>query len=276
MDVLTQTPPPADHRIHYAAGDMQFADLRLPDLSPGVKAPLLVFIHGGWWKAAYGLDYAGFLCQAVRRAGIATWSMEYRRVGNPGGGWPGTFQDVAAAYDFLPQLAAHYPIDLSRTVVAGHSAGGQLAFWLAGRPHLPPSGPLSGLQHLPVRIRGLVSMAGAVDLRLTIDLAGYFTFAHDKDEVYALMGGSPAEYPERYRSGNPGEMLPLNVPQWLLQGTEDDQIPAALPQRWAERGRHMGEHVNVDMIPGADHFDLVDPTSKAWPRVMAAIQAAFG
>ena len=124
-------------------------------------------------------------------------------------------------------------------------------------------------------MRAVLALAGAVDLRLTIDLAGWFTFAHDKHEVEALMGGSPAEHPDRYKAGNPGDLLPLNVPQFLLQGTEDDQIPPQLPARWAERGRQMGEPVLLDMIPGADHFDLVDPQSKAWPRVMAAITKAL-
>ena len=277
-DILDRVPPPPDHRIHYGALPLQFGDLRLPQPAPGRRAPLVVFIHGGWWKAEYGLAYGGHLCAALKAAGIATWSIEYRRVGDSGGGWPGTFEDVAAAYDFLPTLAVTYPLDLSRVVVAGHSAGGQLAFWLAGRPHLPPTGSLAGLRtNVPktAPIRGVVALAGAVDLRLTIDLAGWFTFAHDKQEVESFMGGSPAAVPDRYRAGNPGDLLPLNVPQYLLQGTEDDQIPPQLPARWAERGRQQGEHITVDLIPGADHFDVVDPQSKAWPHVMTAIKQAL-
>jgi pimeloyl-ACP methyl ester carboxylesterase len=123
-------------------------------------------------------------------------------------------------------------------------------------------------------MRGVVALAGAVDLRLTIDLAGWFAFAHDKQEVIDLMGGTPQQVPDRYRAGNPGDLLPLNMPQFLVQGTEDQQIPGQLPARWAERGRRMGETVNVTMIPGADHFDLVDPQSRAWPAVRAAILKA--
>ena len=277
-EILARVPPPADHRIHYGPLPLQFGDLRLPQLAPARHAPLVVFLHGGWWKAEYGLEYGGHLCAALKAAGIATWSVEYRRVGNPGGGWPGTFEDVAAGYDFLPALAARFPLDLTRVVVAGHSAGGHLAFWLAGRPHLPATGALAGLHPTAQKttpIRAAVALAGAVDLRLTIDLAGWFTFAHDKQEVVALMGGTPAAVPDRYRSGNPGDLLPLNIPQYMLQGTEDDQIPPQLPVRWAERGRQMGEHVTVEMIPGADHFDVVDPQSKAWPHVMAAINKAL-
>ena len=275
-EILTRVPPLADRRLKYAAGDLQFGDLRVPHTARGQLAPVVMFVHGGWWKAEYGLAYGGHLCAALKDAGIATWSIEYRRVGDAGGGWPGTFEDVAAGYDYLPTLAKSYPVDLKRVVVAGHSAGGHLAFWLAGRGHLPENGPLAGLRKLPMPMRGVVALAGAVDLRLTRDLAGYFTFAHDKHEVDALMEGSPRDHPDRYRAGNPGDLLPLNVPQWLLQGTDDDQIPAQLPARWAERGRQMGEHVAVEMIAGADHFDVVDPQSKAWPRVQAAIVKALG
>ena len=269
-DILSRTPPAADHRLKYGGLDLQFGDLRVPKLPAGQRAPVVVFLHGGWWKAAYGLDYGGFLCDALKHDGVATWSIEYRRVGDAGGGWPGTFEDVAAGYDFLDVLAKSYPLDLSRMIVAGHSAGGHLAFWLAGRPHIPEQGLLNELRRRRP-MRGLVALAGAVDLRLTIDLSGWFTFAHDKHEVITFMGGTPAEEPDRYKAGNPGDLLPLNVPQWLVQGVEDDQIPSQLPVRWAERGRQIGERVEVEMISGADHFDIVDPQSGAWAKVRAVL-----
>jgi acetyl esterase/lipase len=272
-DILSRTPPPADHRIKYGANDLQFGDLRLPAMAAGQRAPVLMFVHGGWWKSFYGLDYGGHLCAAMKPDGFASWSIEYRRVGDAGGGFPGTFEDVASGYDYLETLAKTYPLDLNRVVVAGHSAGGHLAFWLAGRHHLPESGSLSQLR-VARQMRGVVALAGAVDLRLTIDLAGWFSFAHDKQEVIDLMGATPQQAPDRYRAGNPGELLPLNVPQWLIQGTEDQQIPAQLPTRWAENAKRIGDTVTTDIISGADHFDIVDPQSKAWPRVRAAIVKA--
>jgi acetyl esterase/lipase len=275
QDVLTRTPPRADYRVKYGPGDLQFGDLFLPSLRDGRRAPVVVFIHGGWWKNQYGLEYGGHLCQALKHSGIAAWSIEYRRVGDSGGGWPGTFEDTAAGFDFLGNLAKTYPLDLNHVAVAGHSAGGHLAFWLAGRPNIPESSPLHRPQPA-LAMHGVVALAGAVDLRLTIDLSGYFTFAHDKREVETFLGGSPSEAPDRYRAGNPGDLLPITTPQWLVQGTEDDQIPPRLPDRWAERGRRMGERVTLDMIPGADHFDVVDPESRAWPRVQEALRAALG
>lgn len=269
--LLERTPPPADFRIPYGSLALQFGDLRLPSLARGRRAPVVMFLHGGWWKAKYGLEYGGHFCGALKARGIATWSTEYRRLGDPGGGWPGTFLDVASAYDYLSELAARFPLDLTRVVVAGHSAGGHLAFWLAGRPHLPADS-LLGKAGSSAPMRAVVSLAGAVDLRLTIDLAGTSIFAHDREEVLNLMGGTPADHPDRYRAGNPGDLLPLNTPQLLIQGSEDDQIPLALPQRWAERGRQRGENVWVDIIEGADHFDVVDPQSPAWPRVLADLE----
>jgi acetyl esterase/lipase len=269
MDVLSAVPPAADYRIHYGSGEFQFGDLRLPS---GVKGgvPLVVFVHGGWWKSAYDLTYAGHLCAALKAAGVATWSIEYRRVGSTGGGWPTTFQDVAAGFDYVTTLAKNYPVDLNRVIAMGHSAGGHLAFWLAGRHHVPEASPI--YEPRPkVGLHGVIALAGAVDLRLTCDLSGYFAFAHDKHEVYSLMGGAPTEFQDRYRAGNPGDLLPLGVKQVLIQGSEDDQIPPGLPDRWAEMARKQGDAVTVTMIPSADHFDIVDPQSKAWGTVQAAV-----
>jgi acetyl esterase/lipase len=269
MDVLSAIPPPADHRIHYGPDEFQFGDLRLPDTAKG-SVPLVIFLHGGWWKSAYDLEYGGHLCAALKSAGVATWSIEYRRVGSTGGGWPTTFQDVARGCDHVATLVKSYALDLNHVIVMGHSAGGHLAFWLAGRHHVPDASPIH-TSTPKVTLRGVIALAGAVDLRLTCDLAGSSTFAHDKHEVYSLMGGSPAEFPERYRAGNPGDLLPLGVRQILFQGSEDDQIPPELPGRWAERARQQGDGVDVAMIASADHFDVVDPGSKAWPTVQAAV-----
>lgn len=275
-DVLKRELPQADQRIKYGEGEFQFGDLRMPGLSGDQRAPVVVFLHGGWWKSLYGLEYGGHLCEALRYAGVATWSVEYRRVGDAGGGWPGTFLDVAAGFDFLSELGKLHAIDLARVVVVGHSAGGHLAFWLAGRPHIPAESVLAARSDIRVPIRTVIALAGAVDLRLTMDLAGWFLFAHDKQEVLNLMGGAPKDFADRYRAGNPGELLPLKVPQILLQGTEDDQIPAGLPARWADRGRQMGESVEIEMIAGADHLDLVDPRSTAWGRVQQRILGSLG
>jgi acetyl esterase/lipase len=275
MDILSREPPKADHRISYGKDSLQFGDLWIPVSLParthaGGLAPVIVMIHGGWWQNTYDLAYCGFLCNALKTMGIAVWSIEYRRVGDPGGGWPGTMQDTAAGFDFLTTLAKSYPIDLHRVAAAGHSAGGQLAFWLAGRHHIPSQSPLHEPQP-KIAVRGVVALAGAVDLRLTIDLSGYFEFPNGKPAVLSLMGGTPQQFPERYRAANPGDLLPLSVRQVLVQGTDDEQIPPTLPARYAQNARRQGDVVDVKMVPGAGHFDVVDPESAAWPMVRAAL-----
>jgi acetyl esterase/lipase len=271
MDILSQPVLPADHRIHYAAGSCQFGDLWLPPGPPAARVPLVVFFHGGWWKSRYDLGYAGYLCSAFTKEGIAVWSVEYRRVGDTGGGWPTTFQDAAAGVDYAAVLARSYPLDLSRVITMGHSAGGHLAFWVAGRHHIAPNSEIY-VPRPQVSLRGAVALAGAVDLRLTVDLAGYFTYTHDREEVRHLMGGLPPEFADRYKAGNPGDLLPLNVPQVLLQGSADDQIPPDLPNLWAAMARRSGDKVTVEMIPSADHFDLVNPQSHAWGTVRDAVR----
>ncbi len=268
--LLSRIPLKADHRVPYGADASQFGDLWLPAGGPEAKAPVVVFLHGGWWRAEFGLDYGSHICAALKREGIACWSLEYRRVGQPGGGWPGTFEDVAFGYGFLRILAGMYPLDLGRVVVAGHSAGGHLAFWLAGRKHLPESGPLRPPEKM-LQMCGVVGLAGVVDLRMTTDLAEG-VFATARHQVVDFMRATPAQAPERYRAGNPGELLPLNVPQVLLQGSVDGQIPPQLPERWTARGHRMGETVAFERIADADHFDVVDPESKAWPQVRDAIR----
>lgn len=271
MDVLSRPAPTADYRIPYGAGQYQFGDLWVPQVVGKALIPLVVFFHGGWWKSEYDLGYAGHLCADLKKHGIASWSVEYRRVGSTGGGWPTTFQDAASGFDYAATLAKTYPLDLARVVTMGHSAGGHLAFWVAGRHHIEPQSAI--YEPRPqVPLKGAIAIAGAVDLRLTIDLSGYFTFAHDKREVYDLMGGRPADLADRYKAANPGDLLPFHVPQVLIQGTEDSQIPAELPSRWADLARKSGDTVDVNIIPRADHFDVVDPEGRAWSAIREIVK----
>jgi acetyl esterase/lipase len=272
MSVLDRTPPKCELRLPYGNLPQQFGDLWLPKPTDAKhRHPLLVFLHGGWWRAQYDLDYAGFLCDAMRQQGIAVWSLEYRRVGD-GGGWPSTMQDVALGFDHISKLAEAYPLDTQRVVAAGHSAGGHLAFWLAGRHHIPHTSPLAEPQpKLP--LKGIVALAGAVDLRLTIDLGGFFSFSNGGPATRELLGGSFDQVPDRYAAADPGRLLPLNVPQILVQGSEDDQIPSELPLRWQQNAQRQGDQVEVKIVQRADHFDIVDPQSHAWPTTRDALLA---
>lgn len=272
MDLLSRPVLKADRRIKYGPRPCQFGDLWLPKARTQPTVPVVVFFHGGWWKSEYDLGYGGYLCRDLAREGIACWSVEYRRVGASGGGWPATFQDAASGFDFLENLAVEHALDLSRVLVMGHSAGAHLAFWIAGRPHIRSESEIFSVQKFSPKTA--IALAGAVDLRLTIELAAG-KFAHDRDEVYRLMGGDPSHWPDRFRDGNPGDLLPFIARQILIQGTADDQIPPELPSRWAQMSRHRGSTASVTMISGADHFDVVDPESAAWATVIHEVRGSL-
>ncbi|WP_163990122.1 alpha/beta hydrolase family protein [Pyxidicoccus caerfyrddinensis] len=263
MWVLDTPPPAADARIPYALLEHQFGDLRLPT-GPGPH-PVVVVIHGGFWRAKYDLEHIGHLCAELTRQGFATWSLEFRRVGHEGGGWPGTLEDVALGTDFLRTLACSHPLDLSRVVAMGHSAGGHLAMWLGARQRLPAGGPLHRVDPLP--LRGVVSLAGAMDLERVFELR------LSEGIVEEFLGGSPARVPERYRLASPAALQPLGLPQVLVHGTEDDTVPVSMSEAFHARGRELGDPVRLVVLPGAGHFEVIDPRSREWPQVVEAVRS---
>jgi acetyl esterase/lipase len=269
-DILTLPPPPADVRLRYGTEPSQFLDLRLPpgdDAGGRVRSeagwPVAVVVHGGFWRAAYSLDHIGHLCASLTTTGLATVSLEYRRLGERGGGWPGTMLDVAAGLDSLREIAPNYGLDLRRLVTIGHSAGGHLALWLAARPRVPEGSPLHARD--PLRVHGAVALAGVVNLRRGASLG------LSNHVVETLLGGSPVDQPERYAAASPFELLPLGVRQALVHGREDSVVPAEISQAFCERAREVGEAVRCLMLPGVGHFELIDPRSAARAAVLSAL-----
>lgn len=260
-DVIALPRPTADRRLAYGSDPLQFGELRLP-AGPGPH-PVALVIHGGCWLAEYDLGYMSALAAALAEAGVATWSIEYRRVGDPGGGWPGTFTDVAAAADHLRGLAADHHLDLGRVVVVGHSAGGHLALWLAARHGLAADDPLRGPSPLP--LAGVVALAGIPDL------AAFAAPEGCGAAVAPLLGGEPAGVPERLHRASPIERLPLGLPQVLIVGALDTIVPAEQADRYAAAAAAAGERVRVLPITAAGHFELVVPGSVAWPSVRDAV-----
>ena len=247
--ILTDAPPPAGARLRYGNDEHQFGDLRLPK-GPG-HFPAAMFVHGGFWRARYDLAHAGFPCSALAKAGFVTWNIEYRRVGNPGGGWPGSFEDVTAGYQFLRQLAGKYAIDISRIVILGHSAGGQLALALAAHHN---------------SMHAVVSLAGVLDLRRAWDL-------HlSNDAVVKFLGGDPQRVPEHYHEASPAE-LDIHCKQLVIHGAEDDIVPVQMSRDYAKQKVQKRESVSLMEIPKTGHFEIVDPESKIWPQVQKAVLA---
>ncbi len=261
-DILTLTPPRADKRVAYGSDPNQFADLRFPPKNAAKKEqgplfPTVINIHGGFWRAKYGLEHAGHLCAALTAQGLVTANLEYRRVGNEGGGWPGTFADIRSSYSFLVQNAKEYRIDPRHVVVMGHSAGGQLALCLAA--------------HEPGVTR-VVTLAGVVDLERAYQL-------HlSNDAVVEFLGRTPREVPDHYHEADPMHLSLPSARQWVIHGLADDTVPPAFSRSYvaAKRAGIQKEDVNLLEIPSAGHFDLIDPRTTAWKQVEETVVQLIG
>lgn len=189
-------------------------------------------------------------------------------IGDPGGGFPGTFTDIGLAVDKLRDLAPTYHLDLERVITVGHSAGGHLGFWVAARHRLPAGHPLRGADTLPlsaaVALAGILNLAESLERDVCIDYAA------------VLMDGTPDEIPELYVVASPSELLPLGLRQTLIHGTEDPIVPLAMSVHYRNVARAAGDHrVSLKKVQGADHFDVIDPTSPQWPQVFERILEQF-
>ena len=209
--------------------------------------PVVIFLHGGFWRNAYSLDHAGHLCAALTRAGVATWNLEYRRIGDPGGGWPGTMDDVLHGAEHLKKLAARYRLNMDRIVASGHSAGGQLALWLA--------------------VQNALNLVGVTPLAAVSDLRRAWALQLSKGVVRQLMGGTPDQAPQRYATTSPIELLPISVAQRLVHGTADDTVPFDMSVRFTKKS----QNAKLVPLPGAGHYELIDPRSKEWATVQKNI-----
>jgi acetyl esterase/lipase len=214
---------------------------------------LVLFLHGGFWRHAYDRTHTGPLANALAREGFTVATPEYRRTGAAGGGWPGTFDDVAAAVRRVPTLVAEAVGPLPRVILAGHSAGGHLALWAA-----------AGLVRDGLPLTGVVGLAPVADLRRAYQLD------LDGGAVAALIGGGPDEHPDRYDLADPMALAPIGTRQVLCHGAHDVQVPLEISTRYATRARNAGDDVDLWQWENVDHFDLIDPESVAWPDIVAA------
>jgi acetyl esterase/lipase len=244
-------------RVHrYGGGPDRFLELTLPE--GAAPAPVAVVIHGGFWRSAHGIELARPLAADLAAAGFAAVAIEYRRVG-AGGGWPATLEDVAAALDALPDLPDTARLDLSDVTAIGHSAGGHLAAWLAGRARLGPDVPGAAPR---VRVTAAVLQAGVLDLqRADAQRLG-------DGAVRSFLGGSPAEQPQRYAAADPVRLLPTGSAVLCVHGSDDDVVPVEQSERYVQAAVAAGDPVELRVVPG-DHMTLIDPSSDAWRTVRA-------
>jgi acetyl esterase/lipase len=256
---------PADVRIPYGADPHQFADLRLPKSKK--PYPVVIILHGGCWMSSVATSQnTAALADALRDLGVATYNVEYRGVDDEGGGWPGTFLDVAQATDKLRSIAKKYALDLNHVVIIGHSAGAQLGLWLAARHKLPANSELYSAK--PLSINGVIAVGGIVDLEA---YNAQQNNACGNDTIGHLLGNNPALLTPRYHIASPAALLPLGVPQILIYATQDAIIPANLNQDYQVLASKAGDNVTLVTVPDANHFEYVAPHSRTWDAVTQAV-----
>jgi acetyl esterase/lipase len=264
-DVLERPAAPPDTTVHYGELPEHVADVYLPQAKHD-NGTLVVVVHGGFWRVEYDRVHVRPMCEGLAAAGCTVASIEFRRTGQPGGGWPGTLDDVALAVDAVPELVARaLGTTLPRVVLLGHSAGGHLVTWAASRPSLPPSSPWFRPD------------AGA---DLVVDLAGVCDLRHahalclDDHATRDLLGGGPDDVPDRYAAADPASLTPA-TPVVVVHGTQDEQVPIAVSRSYvaAMAVAGVGERIRLVELADVEHFALIDPLSPAWPSVLDAVAA---
>ncbi|GIF69839.1 lipase [Asanoa ishikariensis] len=259
-DVLVLPAPPPDTVVRYGPHADHVADVRLPRAGSG---PLVVVIHGGFWRDEYDRAHTGHLAAALADLGYAVAQLEYRRTG-PGaeGGWPATFEDVVAGVGALPALVAAAARELGRPVpdegppiLVGHSAGGHLALWYAA--HAPA-------EAVPDGVLALAPVA---------DLAEAHRLDLDGGAVEALLGGGPEARAEAYAAADPLPSIPLRLPTVILHGTTDVQVPIALSRRFVAEAGAVDNEITLLELREVGHFELIDPRSAAWRKVTEALRS---
>jgi acetyl esterase/lipase len=249
----------APERLGYGRGPQRFGELWPPASPDPAPWPVVVLLHGGFWRAGPTLEAMRPLAIDLAGRDLAVWNLEYRRVGQRGGGWPGTLRDVAVGIDHLVALAGRFPLDLGQVTVIGHAAGGQLALWAAARSRLPPRAPGARPKVVP---RQVVSLAGVCDL-----VAAARERIGD-GAVPAFLRAGPEAEPERYRLASPLALLPTGVPAVLVHGDADARVPVTQSRAYAAAAAAAGDRVDLVELPGVDHLVPTDPGSPAWYEVL--------
>ena len=239
--------------VPYGAGEHQFAEY----WHPGTSEPaLVILIHGGCWSNEYGLDNIRALASKLKGSGYAVWSTEYRRVGDVGGGWPGTFEDIADSLNYTDKLSN---VNQRAKFVMGHSAGGHLALWVAAAGHLPLESPLG--KRMKTQIQGAIGLAPIADLAA-------YSLGDNSCEVVTekLMGGSAIDLAERYALGSPSALLP-SIDSILIHGEGDTIVNISQSQRYAASS----SRASIIPLKGLGHFDMINPEGPVFDRIIEAL-----
>lgn len=266
QDILKIPYSVAEHRIQYGSDPKQFGDLRIPK-GKG-PYPVLVVIHGGCWTSSIAnMDFMSPFSEAFTKEGLATWNIEYRCIDNPGGGWPGTFNDIGQAIDYLRVLAPQYHLDLNNVVVIGHSSGGHLALWTGARKCLNKESDLYVSNPLPLKT--VINLAGPGDLR-------GFLEAQDKicgsKVIDKLLDKPSGKMEQHLLQASAYEMLPLTTNQQLIVGENDLAASVESMNKYLEKAKRLGDKIEFVSIKEAAHFEVVDPRTPAWDTIKNTVK----
>lgn len=261
-------PSPSAH-ISYGSAPSQYVELFKP--RGDGPFPVLILVHGGCWIKEYaGIVQMRNVAGALAAEGIAVWNVEYRRVDEAGGGYPGTFQDMIAAVELLTATASEYHLDTARVAAMGHSAGGHLVQWLAGRARIPVSSPLH--RATPYPLREVIALGSIGDLRNRVDKRGQVCGI----DVVQLTGPPSAARPEIFSDTSPAELLPNGSHTVLINGALDSISPPETALAYASRAKAAGDEVETLILPGASHYDEVSADSPSFALILPVIRKALG
>ncbi|WP_331043207.1 alpha/beta hydrolase [Sphingomonas sp.] len=265
-DLRARPRPAADATISYGSDPYQIVDVWVP--AGRGPHPVVVMVHGGCWQTSIAdAKLMNWIAGDLRDDGIAVWNIDYRGVDRRGGGYPGTFADVATAADRLAIEAKRFGLDTRRVVAVGHSAGGHLALWLAGRSRLPAGSPLR-MPH-PLKIAHVVSLGGLPDLA---DTAASPENGCGTEVVARLVGTGRAD---PYADTSVPRLLPLRVPQDLVNGREDRIIPYRMALGYVKMAAAAGDRARLHTVPDTGHVELVAPDTPAWIEAKRLVKAAL-
>ncbi|SFU14852.1 Acetyl esterase/lipase [Arthrobacter sp. ov118] len=262
------------HKYHYGEDPSQWGELFLPE----VAAPrgVVVVIHGGYWRSQYGAELGEPLAKDLAAHGMAAWNLEYRRAGN-GGGWPNTFADILAGIDKLREIAAEHGLGLDRVVALGHSAGGHLAVWAAGRSRLAGLGAPEVDRQLTRRgdDDGAVHLTGVVSQSGVLNLAAAERLNLSNGAVSNFLGGSSERYPKRHKYADPMSAVPLEASVYAVHTADDVDVPFSESETYAGAAKAAGAPVQLLKVPG-DHYALIDPKAPAYRKCRELVQQMLG
>jgi acetyl esterase/lipase len=249
----------ADAVVHYGPAPSQVAELFLPKAKG--PHPVVILLHGGCFLQQYqGFPQTSAIAADLAARGYAVWNVEYRKLGEAGAGYPGTFLDVATAIDRLREEAPKQDLDLSRVIAMGHSAGGHLALWAAARGRIPATSPLHAAN--PLKIGAVISLAGIGDLE---GQGRVFALPCGGDTIDRLVDTAHRKQP--FADTSPAELLPSGAKVVMAHGVFDAVMPPYTGQAYAAKVRASGGRAQVETFPDAGHFDLVIPTTAAWAAI---------